>query len=118
MLVFALALIVKALVPAGYMPTMMGKLLTVTLCTGDGFQKSVTLHLSQDGKGSGDRQPGADHPCAFSALGGPALAATDPVVLAAALLFALVFALHFVPLPPLRRIGNLRPPLRGPPVAA
>ncbi len=114
---FALALLVKALVPAGYMPMAIGKTLTVMMCDGQGGKATLTLPLSRDGS-QHDHRSAADHPCVYSALGGQALEAADPVMLAEALLFAFVFALLAVPLPPLRRISNLRPPLRGPPAAA
>lgn len=116
MLLLALALLAKMVVPVGYMPTVAGKTLTLAMCNG---AEPVTISIPTDGGDNGKASHEAkDSPCAFSALGAQALAATDPVVLAAALIFAFVFALFALPLPPLRRISHLRPPLRGPPAAA
>jgi len=115
-LLLALALLARALLPAGYMPVMAGKTLTVAMCQGDG---PVTIVIPVSGKAGGESGDGVHHaPCAFSALNGAALAAADPLLLAQALLFAFVFALYALPLPPLRRGRHLRPPLRGPPAHA
>jgi hypothetical protein len=70
----ALALAIRVLVPAGYMPSD-GKGLEITLCTGDGMvsawvDEQGNLHKGEkapDGKG--------DHPCAFAGVG--ALAEAD-----------------------------------------
>ena len=115
-LLFALALLAKLLVPAGYMPTVDGRTLTVAMCNGT---EPVTITIPMTGETGGKHQSQAtDQPCAFSALGSQSLAAADPVLLAAALVFAFVFALFTLPLPPLRRDNHLRPPLRGPPAFA
>jgi len=64
MMIALVALILRALVPAGYMPDMDGKVFHVTICTIDGPQE-----IAVDGK----MQPVADHPvkekCAFALLG-------------------------------------------------
>ncbi len=116
-LLLVLALLARALLPAGYMPVMAGKTLTVAMCQGDG---PVTINIPVSaGKAGGESGGGVHHaPCAFSALNGAALAAADPLLLAEAILFAFVLALYALPLPPLRRSGHLRPPLRGPPLRA
>jgi hypothetical protein len=115
-LLFAVALLAKLLVPAGYMPTVTGKTFTVAMCNGT---EPVTITVPMTGKGDTKHsQQGADQPCAFAALGGQSLAAADPVLLATALVFAFILALFAIPLPPLRRDYHLRPPLRGPPALA
>lgn len=114
---FCLALLLKVVVPAGFMTVATGKTLTVELCTGTG-PASVTLHIpAEPGKKDG-KSGSAEQPCAFSALGAQALAATDPVLLAAALLFAFIFALIAPDQRLPRRTSHLRPPLRGPPALA
>lgn len=114
MLLFALALAVKLVVPAGYMPTQQGQTLTVAICSGN--SETMVLHLPGNSSDRDRDHHGANgHPCAFSALGGQALAAADPILLATALIFAFVFALLAVQLAPLRPNSHLRPPLRGPP---
>ncbi|MBN8817654.1 MAG: DUF2946 family protein [Sphingomonas sp.] len=116
-LLFCLALLLKVVVPAGFMTVATGKTLTVELCTGTG-PASVTLHIpAEPGKKDG-KSGSAEQPCAFSALGAQALAATDPVLLAAALLFAFIFALIAPDQRLPRRTSHLRPPLRGPPALA
>ncbi len=118
LLVLALALLAKALMPAGYMPSVAGKTLTLAMCNGTG-PVTVTIPVSGHGDaGKTSDSKGSDSPCAFSALGAQALAAADPVVRAAAILFAFAFALLALPAPPLRRERHLRPPLRGPPALA
>jgi hypothetical protein len=102
-LLLALTLVMKMLVPAGYMPGQGTKVLTVQVCA-DTLGKHVTTQIviPQSGAPSeshGDHGKG-DGACPFSAL---------------ALLF--ILALGFAPqAPPLReRAQHLRPPLRGPP---
>lgn len=116
-MLFVLALLAKLLVPAGYMPTYAGKILTVAMCNSTG-PVTISIPMTGDGHDEGKQQGTSDHPCAFSSLGGQALAATDPALLAAAIVFAFIFALFALPLPPLRRGDHLRPPLRGPPALA
>jgi hypothetical protein len=116
-LLFCLALLLKVVVPAGVMTVATGKTLTVELCTGTG-PASVTLHIpTESGKEDG-KHSAAEQPCAFSALGAQSLAATDPVLLAAALLFIFVLALIAPDQRLPRRTSYLRPPLRGPPAIA
>jgi len=113
-LLFSLALLLKIVVPAGFMPVTHGHRLTVELCTGMG-PASMSVQLPGDAGKQDDHGKATDQPCAFSALGGQALAATDPVILAAALLFIFVAALLAADLRLTGRHRHLRPPLRGPP---
>jgi hypothetical protein len=123
-MIFALALLAKALVPAGYMLASQAKVLTVEIC-GDPSGPKLThaIVIGASGKGSQAPEHGADHAkadgaCAFSALTWGAPAAADPALLALALAYILLLA--FLPtaraLP--ARPANLRPPLRGPPLRA
>jgi hypothetical protein len=115
----ALALLMKLLVPAGFMPSVASGKITIELCSGFGVQK-VEMALP----GMADHQPApadhgkADSPCTFSGLTAQALAAADPIILAVGLAFILatVFRKAAVVLP--RLPGHLRPPLRGPPAIA
>jgi hypothetical protein len=109
--IFAAALLLRVLVPAGFMPSLAGGQLTVSVCTGYGA-KQVEIAL-----------PGSEHgsiasPCAFADLSLPLLAGADPSQLAAALAFVLVLALLLAVALPARRLAHLRPPLRGPPAVA
>lgn len=119
LMLLAIALAVKALVPAGYMISPAGdRFLTVTICA-DASDTPKQMRLAIPGK----NETGDDHsetaaksePCAFSGLGHTALGGADPILLAAALAFILFVG--FAPLrePPARDLAFLRPPLRGPP---
>lgn len=113
-LLFCLALSLRILMPTGFMPVATGKALTVELCTGTG-PASLVLHVpAAPGKDRDQGKP-ADQPCSFSALGIQSLAAADPVLLGAALLFAFLLALLVPESAPVRDAAHLRPPLRGPP---
>ena len=110
-----LALLLKALIPAGYMTVSSGKSIIVEICSGTG-PASVTLHIPADGSDKGHKgTTSAEQPCAFASLGAQALAAVDPVILAAALAFTFILALRLVDLRLARHREHLRPPLRGPP---
>lgn len=113
-MLFALALALKTLLPGGFMTVAQGKTMTVMLCSGTG-PASITVQVPMESDHQPDSGKAADTHCAFSALGSPALAAADPVLLEAALLFAFVLALLAPTLPLVQRPSYLRPPLRGPP---
>jgi hypothetical protein len=79
---FACAILVRALVPAGWMPTVSADGGTViSLCTGAG---AVEMVLASDGtlheKAPVGHDGANDHPCSFAGMG-QAFAAADPVVL-------------------------------------
>lgn len=118
-LLVAMALCVKALVPQGYMVGGASKTFTVQLCLDGITHKTVALTIPMDGKSHDDGQSqGKDggH-CAFSSLTMGALGGADTPLLALALAF--ILALGFAPTTPVLR-GRphfLRPPLRGPPAA-
>jgi hypothetical protein len=122
LVLLALALAVKAVVPAGFMLSAGGdRFLTVTICS-DASGGPRQMQIAIPGK----RDKGIDHSdagtkathCAFSGLGQSALGGADPLLLALALAFILLIGL--APLPALARrdIPFLRPQLRGPPRSA
>lgn len=115
----ALALAVKALVPAGYMISSAGeRFLTVTICAdASGSLKQMRIAIPVKGDTGSDHSEAADksQPCAFSGLGHAALDGADPVLLAAALAFILLAGFAPLRAPPARDNPFLRPPLRGPP---
>jgi hypothetical protein len=115
----ALALAVKALVPAGYMISSSGeRFLTVTICAdASDTPRQMQIAISSHDDAGGDHSESAEkaQPCAFSGLGHAALGGTDPVLLASALAFILLIGFAPRPAPPARDIPFLRPPLRGPP---
>jgi hypothetical protein len=115
----AIALAVKALVPAGYMISPAGgRFLTVTICAdASGTPKQMRIAIPDKNQTGGDHSEAADksQPCAFSGLGHAALGGADPILLAAALAFILLIGFAPLRAPPARNLAFLRPPLRGPP---
>lgn len=117
MLLVLLALLARALVPAGYMPAEGSRSFTVMLCNDSNAQAiriaiPVDAQGKDEGKGKGSH---ADSPCAFGALAGASLGGADAPLLAVALEH--ILALGFLPVtaPVLQGVFHLRPPLRGPP---
>ncbi|HEX9703583.1 MAG TPA: DUF2946 family protein [Rhodospirillales bacterium] len=118
-LLIALALAMKVLVPAGYMLSPSSKYLTVLVCSGTNMDPvTINIPMAPKEPGTGGHDTAGKDVCSFSALAHAGLAAADPVLLAAAILF--ILALGFLPVPPgLRAVPTrLRPPLRGPPLTA
>ncbi|WP_323133420.1 DUF2946 family protein [Sphingobium soli] len=115
--VVAFALMMKIVMPAGFMPTVSNGQIVVSICSGTGPMTMVmTIPGLEHGKSEGDGHQGkAEQPCAFSGLSAPSLAAADPILLAGAILFVLTLGTR----PQVLRISTappyLRPPLRGPP---
>lgn len=108
----ALALLLRLLVPQGWMPGEDGRLV---LCPQAGPVAMAPMH---HGHGKTPAPPAADHPCAFAALG---LAAAPPPAVAATLLAP---AQTPPPPPPAHRASPNRglaappPPATGPPAFA
>lgn len=121
-LLVALALCMKALIPAGTMIAATPKVLTVAICTdagGPAMTRDVVVPMRPDaGAADGQAKQGAGAPCGWSVLGLGGLAATDPVVLAAALAFIALAGFRPAPAPPATAPARLRPPLRAPPAFA
>lgn len=119
LVLLALALAVKALVPAGFMISATAdRFLTVTICAdASDTPRQMQIAISSHDDADGDHSETADkaQPCAFSGLGHAALGGTDPVLLASALAFILLIGFAPRPAPPARDIPFLRPPVRGPP---
>lgn len=115
--ILVLALLMKIVTPVGFMPTVSNGRIVVGICSGTGASTMVmTIPGLEHGKPDGGNHPGkVEQPCAFAGLSAPILAAADPMLLVAAILF--VLALGIRPLLPPAPIAppNLRPPLRGPP---
>lgn len=119
LVLMALALAVKALVPTGFMISAGGeRFLTVTICAdGTGVLQEMRIAIPDKDDAGSDRSEAGDtsQPCAFSGLGHSALGGADPVLLAAALAFILLVGFAPLRVLPARDIPFLRPPLRGPP---
>lgn len=111
-LALAAALMLRVLVPAGFMPTVAQGRVTLTLCSGVAPQPMARMH----GMTHHENGDAAQSPCAYADLALPALGAADPVLLAAALAFVVAAAVRRVVPLAARAFARLRPPLRGPPL--
>ncbi|WP_298675784.1 hypothetical protein [uncultured Sphingomonas sp.] len=116
-LIVAAALLVRVLVPAGYMPTLDNGRIVIAVCSGYG---PAMMAITIPGLDHHDAQDGdqAKSPCAFADLALPMIGGADPIQLAQALLFILAIALLLAETAPPRAAARLRPPLRGPPLIA
>jgi len=120
LLLLTATLVLRLLVPAGYMVGTHGGRLSVELCSGivDRPMAAAMPDMSgpADGHGHGADHGKAEMPCAFSGLFAASLGAVDPVQLV--LLIAFIMGMGRLPAarPVPRRRLVLRPPLRGPPV--
>jgi hypothetical protein len=115
--VLALALMMKIVMPSGFMPTISNGQIVVSICSGTGPMTMVmTIPGLEHGKSDGGGHQGkAEQPCAFAGLSAPSLAAADPILLALAILFVLALGMRPLALPVSTPPPYLRPPLRGPP---
>lgn len=119
LVLLALVLAVKAVVPVGFMLTVGGdRFLTVTICAdASGTPKQMTIALpgKPDHGGTQAGDDGKATHCAYSGLGHTALGGVDPLLLAGAIAFVLLIGTAPpVPISP-RQLPYLRPQLRGPP---
>ena len=108
-----LALLARAMIPAGWMPSMQGDRIAISICSGEGRQmmwldKAGKVHKSD---GSKEHQ---DHPCAFASVT-PALNApvsAEPVLVATRASYAqTLFAVSIG-----QGLAAPPPPSTGPPV--
>lgn len=107
----ALALMLKVLVPAGFMPSAENGRIAVAVCNAMGASTQV---IEVPGlKHEGDAAAGKS--CAFADLSLPVLPSADPIQLAALLAFILALGLTVAVSPAPQAFTHLRPPLRGPP---
>lgn len=115
----ALALLMKVLVPAGFMASMNAGGIIVQLCTANGVQ---TMVLTPDGQIKTPDTPQSDSamdsPCAFSSHAAPLLSGAGPVLLAVAIAFIMFTGLRLAKIAPSQPPLFLRPPAIGPPLNA
>jgi hypothetical protein len=114
--VVLLAVLIKALVPAGYMLSDKGHVLTVAIC-GDASGQALTKQIVLPSDGKSDHAK-AEPGCAWGLLAMAALHGADVLLLALALAFILALGLAPIRPAPPSRGAYLRPPLRGPPAFA
>ena len=120
-LVCAATLLLKLLVPAGYMIGSEHGRITIELCSGVA-PRAVTMampgmHGDMPDHGKSQDHGKAEMPCAFAGLSAATLGAIDPVQLVALIAFVMAIGLSPAVQPATVRRGYLRPPLRGPPAA-
>ncbi|MEG3123409.1 DUF2946 family protein [Sphingomonas sp. GB1N7] len=118
-LICAATLLLKLLVPTGYMIDNDHGRIAITICSGT---TPATMMMGMPGMHGdlADHGKSKDHgkaemPCAFSGLSAAMTGAIDPIQLAALIAFVLAVGLSPIVLPTPARRTYLRPPLRGPP---
>lgn len=121
MLLLAVALCVKAVVPQGYMLGSGQKTLSVQLCY-DGIEhRTAQIAIPVDTERSnpaGPHQDGRpDQHCAFTALSMGALGGVDTPLLEQALIFIIARGIAPPDVILSERLSRLLPPLRGPPTS-
>ena len=130
-LLCAAALLLKLVVPTGYMIGAVEGHTAIILCPGGGPMPQVAaaphhgMAMADHGTmrqtsadhpaGHSDGSHGRDMPCAFAGLAAAALTTVDPVHLALLIAFVMAIALVPLALPRPHPAPHLRPPLRGPP---
>lgn len=115
----AATLLLKLLVPTGYMINNDHGRITITICSGTA-PRTMTIgmpgmHGDMPDHGKSKDHGKAEMPCAFSGLSAAMLGSIDPVQLAALIVFILALGLIATVPPAPSSPAYLRPPLRGPP---
>jgi hypothetical protein len=118
-LICAATLLLKLLVPTGYMIDNDHGRMTITICSGTA-PRTMTMGMPGMHGDMADHGKSKDHgkaemPCAFSGLSAAMLGSIDPVQLAALVAFILAIGMSPIVLPTPAQRTYLRPPLRGPP---
>ena len=116
-LILCAGLLMRAVVPAGFMPQIGAHVITLQICadaTGGHLTRDVTLptaprHERPEGKADGG-------PCPFGGMAHAMVAGVDSWLLASALAFILLLGFAPARVMAPRRAVHLRPPLRGPPL--
>lgn len=118
-LICAATLLLKLLVPTGYMIDSDHGRITITICSGTA-PRTMTMEMPGMHGDMPDHGKSKDHgkaemPCAFSGLSAAMLGAIDPIQFATLIAFVLALGLIATVPPAPSRPTYLRPPLRGPP---
>jgi hypothetical protein len=112
-LLYAGALLLRLLVPTGYMIGSENGQITMELCSG--VTPHATMIAIPGMHGDMPDHGKAETPCAFAGLSAASLGAIDPIQLVALIAFVMAVRLSPTVLPAIIRRSHLRPPLRGPP---
>lgn len=120
--VLGAVLLLKLLVPTGYMPVAAGNgTITIQVCTGMQDAPRVMQMIVPglpDRAGDHQQPTKSATPCAFSGLAMPMLSGADALLLAVAIAFVMALGSRARALPLPQRPYRLLPPLRGPPATA
>lgn len=117
----ALALCMKALVPAGYMVGANAKLITVEICadaSGEKLTRQLAIPLEGDAGGGQSDHDQSDATCAWTGLAKATHSGADPELLVLALAFILALGFLWQTSLPRPSFPHIRPPSRGPPFPA
>lgn len=113
-MIVVVALALRILVPAGFMPVAGNGTITVGLCNSAVSQIVIEIpglkHQPDGEKASGG--------CAFSDLSLPSLGGVDAIQLATLIAYLVAAGIACVVVQSYRAIDRLRPPLRGPPATS
>ncbi|WP_240500029.1 DUF2946 family protein [Sphingomonas montana] len=119
-LICAATLLLKLLVPTGYMIASDHGRFALTICSGTAPAAATMDMPGMHGDMPDHRKPKdhgkAEMPCAFSGLSAAILGPIDPIQLAALIAFVLAIGLTATVPPAPSQPAFLRPPLRGPPI--
>lgn len=110
-MILAATLLLRVLVPAGFMPVVEQGRVTLAQCSGYGPVVAKPMHH----RGHHMPAPQTQSPCAFADLALPVLGGVNPLLLAEALAYIAILALLLVVIAAPRSPARLRPPLRAPP---
>ena len=114
--ILALALLLRIVMPAGFMPTVADGQIIVAICSGSGPATMAMIVPGLDNRKSDSSHSGkVEQPCTFAGLSTSFIAAADPIVLAAAILYIVRLGTRLLCFPTSTAPPHLRPPLRGPP---
>lgn len=119
LLICAATLLLKLLVPTGYMIDNDHGRVAITICSGI-ESRTMTMDMPEMHGAMPGHDKSEDHgkpemPCAFSGLSAAALGAIDPIQFAALIAFVMTMGIAGLALPRVSTSTYLRPPLRGPP---
>lgn len=115
----AAALLMKALVPGGFMPVVSAGSITIELCSGFGPEKmTMAMPGMADHGGKHDQSGKGEMPCGFGGHAPPAFSTVDPILLALAIIFVTATVFRIALASAARTPAFLRPQSRGPPTRA
>lgn len=119
MLIFAAALLLKLVMPTGYMIGNDHGRIEITICTGmvpaTMAMDMPGVHGDMPGHGKSKEHGKAEQPCAFAGLSAAMTGPVDPIQLTELIAFIMAIGMIGGLLPTPAGPVRLRPPLRGPP---